>query len=875
MEYDPRHMDEYDTLESIGSGSFGLIRKVRRKTDGKVLARKEIDYRKMTTKEKEQLVSEVNILKDLKHPNIVEFLERAIDRENSFIYILMEYCEGGDLASVIRRHKEKMWPIGEEFVWTIMTQLTMALHECHCGTTFDMETNQPIPRPPILHRDLKPENVFLDGNKNVKLGDFGLSRSLSNPQKAFAQTYVGTPYYMSPELIGESVYDIKSDIWSLGCVIFEMCTLEPPFLADSQAALFTKIKLGKIQTLPSQYSSELNTVVRSMLQLNSRKRPTTTDLLANPRIKIYKLYIENERRSEELGIREQVIAEWTEKYCENEAALIAYERKLRAEEQRLREMDTILVSKEEALRAKEATLAAKEADLIANISTLTEHEKRLSIERHHLEEKRRELSLENEKRQLASRKTLSNIHSSEPMAIDSGYLHDNSRNYNTNSSASVIGTSSAWKSSHQWPNGTMIAPDFGNRGSGASSSMDQTHAPRRKTGLSIGGRHSLQPSTAQRSSFALSSKGASNHHSSSETQDQGETNTSSRLANISNSSQRPSILGLFGNSSDSASSFTRSSQGQPGTYQSSNGKESRLTGKLGSVGLASPHSLTNDSQRLRGKTKSTSSLIAQMSSATLSGNGSEPSSSHASHLVPESSRTVTSTVPPVRGLSASVSGHDATTTSNRFHSIVSSTPLTTNDTQKLADSEASSQSASASNGYNYNRPASAMNGASSRVSGLHSQPSHFSTSSASSSPGIGNYTSRRSVAPPASQIRFNPSTTSASTASSTIPVTPFTFSVNTTSSTSNGGTSATASGTTVVNSNNNNNNNVTTQETPKTPPSSDDRFVRPTTPPRIPRSDDLRMEWDDEIPSPFIKKTYNRLSSGPGGSSLNRNLMGS
>ncbi|KAF8939807.1 hypothetical protein BGZ58_008639 [Dissophora ornata] len=157
MHHDAWQMEGYDALESIGSGSFGLIRKVRRKTDGKILARKEIDYRKMSTKEKEQLVAEVNILKDLKHPNIVEFLERVIDREHSFIYILMEYCEGGDLAAVIRRHKEKSVPIPEEFVWTIMTQLVLALHECHCGVIINEETNQPMPRL-ILHRDLKPDN---------------------------------------------------------------------------------------------------------------------------------------------------------------------------------------------------------------------------------------------------------------------------------------------------------------------------------------------------------------------------------------------------------------------------------------------------------------------------------------------------------------------------------------------------------------------------------------------------------------------------------------------------------------------------------------------------------------------------------------------
>ena len=110
--------------------------------------------------------------------------------------------------------------------------------------------------------------MFLDGKKNVKLGDFGLSRSLTDPKLAFAKTYVGTPYYMSPELLSESQYDAKSDIWSLGCVIYEMCALRPPFLADSQAELTAKIKFGMVTRIPNKYSDELNQVVRAMLQVD-------------------------------------------------------------------------------------------------------------------------------------------------------------------------------------------------------------------------------------------------------------------------------------------------------------------------------------------------------------------------------------------------------------------------------------------------------------------------------------------------------------------------------------------------------------------------------------------------------------------------------
>lgn len=101
----PPGQDLYEPLEVIGSGSFGVIRKIRRRSDGKVLARKEIDYRKMSDKEKKQLVTEVNILRELRHPNIVRYFERSVDRENSLIHIIMEYCEGGDLATVIKRCK--------------------------------------------------------------------------------------------------------------------------------------------------------------------------------------------------------------------------------------------------------------------------------------------------------------------------------------------------------------------------------------------------------------------------------------------------------------------------------------------------------------------------------------------------------------------------------------------------------------------------------------------------------------------------------------------------------------------------------------------------------------------------------------------------
>ncbi|KAI8818905.1 kinase-like domain-containing protein [Fimicolochytrium jonesii] len=272
-------MDSYESLNVIGSGSFGLIRKVRRKSDGKIFARKEIDYRKMSERERKQLVAEVNILRELRHPHIVRYYERHVDKGNSMIYIIMEYCEGGDLAAVIRKARKTGQRFQEAHIWNILAQLLLALHECHQGSPGSSKSGS---HPPILHRDIKPDNVFLDGSHNAKLGDFGLSRLMDGAD--FAQTYVGTPFYMSPELISESAYNKKSDIWALGCIIYEMCTLEPPFQARTQTQLAAKIQRGIIEPLPSQFSRELYQVMREMLRVKHEMRPCTSALLEHPKI---------------------------------------------------------------------------------------------------------------------------------------------------------------------------------------------------------------------------------------------------------------------------------------------------------------------------------------------------------------------------------------------------------------------------------------------------------------------------------------------------------------------------------------------------------------------------------------------------------------
>uniref|UniRef100_H2XR98 Serine/threonine-protein kinase Nek2 n=1 Tax=Ciona intestinalis TaxID=7719 RepID=H2XR98_CIOIN len=269
----PSKLSDYDILHLIGSGSYGKCLKVRRRSDSKILVWKDMDYGSMTEPEKQQLVSEVNLLRELKHRFIVRYHDRIIDRSKSRLYLIMEYCAGGDLASLITKCRRERNFLEEDFILKIFCQLLLALQACHGQRRRNGNQGK------VLHRDLKPANVFLDENKDVKLGDFGLARVL-NHDTSFAKTFVGTPYYMSPEQMNKMQYNDKSDIWSLGCLIYELCALVPPFTAPNQKMLAVKIKEGQFRRIPSKYSNELQDCVASMLNLTSTSRPSLEHILS-------------------------------------------------------------------------------------------------------------------------------------------------------------------------------------------------------------------------------------------------------------------------------------------------------------------------------------------------------------------------------------------------------------------------------------------------------------------------------------------------------------------------------------------------------------------------------------------------------------------
>ena len=254
----------------------------------------------MSQKEREQLTAEFNILSSLRHPNIVAYYHREHLKASQDLYLYMEYCGGGDLSMVIKNLKKSNKFAEEDFVWRIFSQLVTALYRCHYGADApEVGSNiLSVASSPkqssglkgkqgqvtILHRDLKPENIFLGSDNSVKLGDFGLSKLMRSHD--FASTYVGTPFYMSPEICAAERYTLRSDIWAVGCIMYELCQKEPPFNARTHIQLIQKIRDGRHAPLPDIYSPELKKVIGSCLRVNPDSRPDTTALVNLPVVRL-------------------------------------------------------------------------------------------------------------------------------------------------------------------------------------------------------------------------------------------------------------------------------------------------------------------------------------------------------------------------------------------------------------------------------------------------------------------------------------------------------------------------------------------------------------------------------------------------------------
>ena len=254
---------DYIIKETLGKGSYGVVYKVQKKNTNNIYVIKQISLNGLSTKEINEVNQEGKILSLINSDFVVKYYDCF--KENDNINIVMEYCDGGDLNDFLNEKKKYGKLLEENLIWQIFIKITIGLADIH--------------KMKILHRDLKTLNIFLKKNLEIKIGDLGVAKILL--KNSFAKTVIGTPYYLSPEICEEKPYNDKSDVWALGCILYELCTFKHPFEARSQGALILKILNKKPEPIDNCYSSELNNLIFLLLDKNSENRPSCEEILNN------------------------------------------------------------------------------------------------------------------------------------------------------------------------------------------------------------------------------------------------------------------------------------------------------------------------------------------------------------------------------------------------------------------------------------------------------------------------------------------------------------------------------------------------------------------------------------------------------------------
>ena len=257
-------LEDFEYGRILGKGVFGSVLIVKRKEDKEIYAMKRVKIGGLTKKELENSFNEVRLLASLNHKNVIGYREAFYDQKSKTLNIVMEYADDGDLSSKIKDMLKKHLQFEENTIWSILIQILEGLNYLHKSS--------------VIHRDLKSANIFLTKKGIVKIGDLNVS-IIAKKQLAVTQT--GTPYYAAPEIWDNETYNNKCDIWSVGCIIYEMASLHVPFRGTSIQQLYRNIIKGKYQEIPNIYSNNLKNIIKMILTLNPLKRPSAQDLLDN------------------------------------------------------------------------------------------------------------------------------------------------------------------------------------------------------------------------------------------------------------------------------------------------------------------------------------------------------------------------------------------------------------------------------------------------------------------------------------------------------------------------------------------------------------------------------------------------------------------
>ena len=271
----PNHPN-FQVLEKLGQGAFGAAYKVLNVEDNSIYVIKKILLKNAKEEEIKEIKNEADILASLDSENIVKFYDSFID--NDLFNIIMEYCDGLDLGKYINDHKKSNELIKKDIIYHIIFEICNGLKEIHSKK--------------LIHRDLKPDNIFLNADMKVKIGDFGIARKLKS-ENEYAKTQAGTMLYMAPEIIKEGKYNNKVDIWSLGCIIQELCTLNFCFNGQSINTLIAQITKGNHERINKNiYGEDMQNLIDSLLNINYKNRPNIDEVIKFVNRNIGKSFLE-------------------------------------------------------------------------------------------------------------------------------------------------------------------------------------------------------------------------------------------------------------------------------------------------------------------------------------------------------------------------------------------------------------------------------------------------------------------------------------------------------------------------------------------------------------------------------------------------------